>query len=117
METIPQTQEDWDALRANAIALIEGGNALMLPGRRIDTSATVTTPDFQFTPQQIEQMLIDDPDNWIINLQTMQDSVLQTIEMIDKKDILGFTERGAIINESCETCHAQYWYKPLPMPR
>jgi hypothetical protein len=117
VETIPQTQEDWDALRANAIALIEGSNALMLPGRRINSSATVTTPDFQFTPQEIEQLLIDDPDNWIINLQTMQDSVLQTLEMIDRKDILGFTERGAIINESCETCHAQYWYKPLPGPR
>jgi hypothetical protein len=117
VETIPQTQEDWDALRANAIALIEGSNALMLPGRRIDTSATVTTPDFQFTPQEIEQLLIEDPDSWIINLQTMQDSVLQTLEMIDRKDILGFTERGAIINESCETCHAQYWYRPLPRQR
>ena len=58
-----------------------------------------------------------DPETWIINLQTMQDSVLRTLEMIDRKDILGFTERGALINESCETCHAQYWYKPLPMPR
>lgn len=116
-ETVPQTQEDWDALRRNAIALIEGSNALMLPGRKIDPAPDTVTPDFQFTPQEIEQMLAEDPETWIINLQTMQDSVLQTLEMIDRKDILGFTERGATINEACETCHAQYWYKPLPMAR
>jgi hypothetical protein len=114
VETIPQTQGDWDALRANAIALIEGSNALMLPGRRMDVSTMVeAAPDFQFTPQEIEQLRIDDPDSWVINLQAMQDAVLQTLEKIDRKDILGFTERAAVINESCETCHAQYWYKPL----
>src|SRR5688572_20893280 len=51
VEKIPQTQEDWDALKANAIALIEGSNALMLPGRSIDNSAVpVERPDFQFAP-------------------------------------------------------------------
>ena len=118
VETIPQTQEDWDQLRTNALTLIEGSNALMLPGRRIATAGTAAvTPDFQFTPEEIEQLIRNDPDNWIINLQTMQDSTLLTLEAINRKDILGLTERSAAINESCETCHAQYWYKPLPMPR
>jgi hypothetical protein len=77
----------------------------------------VITPDFQYTPDEIEQLLVEDPDNWIVNLQAMQDYTLQTLETINRKDILAFTERGALINESCQTCHAQYWYKPLPMPR
>ena len=117
VETIPQTQEDWDQVRTNAMALIEAGNALMLAGRRIDPSENVVTPDFQYTPDEIEQLLVEDPDNWSINLQIMQDYTLQTLETINRKDILGFTERGASINESCQTCHAQYWYKPLVMPR
>jgi hypothetical protein len=117
VETIPQTQEDWDQLRTNAMALIEASNALMLPGRSIDTSENVVTPDFQYTPNEIEQLLAEDPDTWIINLQNLQDYTLQTLETINRKDILGFTERGALINEACQSCHAQYWYKPLAMPR
>lgn len=118
VETIPQTQEDWDRLRTNAMALIEAGNALMLPGRRIDTAETTASrPDFQFAAEEIEQLRRSDPENWLLNLQTMQDYALQTLEAINKKDMLGFLERGALINEACETCHAQYWYKPLPMPR
>ena len=118
VEIIPQTQEDWDQLRTNAMALVEGANALMLPGRKIDAAENLAvTPDFQFTPAEIEQLLRDDPDNWIINLQNMQDTALATLEVINRKDILGLTERGARINEACETCHAQYWYRPLAAPR
>ncbi|MES2626797.1 MAG: hypothetical protein V4628_16035, partial [Pseudomonadota bacterium] len=94
-ETFPQTQEDWDRLKANAIALVEGSNALMLPGRGMNSAGvTPDRPDFQFAPEEIEQLLRDDPENWIINLQAMQDSVLETIDAIDRKDILAFTERG-----------------------
>lgn len=118
VEKIPQTQEDWDALKANAIALVEGSNALMLPGRKIDTAQVPEPrPDFQYMPAEIEQLIRADPDTWLVNLQTMQDSVLETMDAINRKDIFAFTERGAAINESCEACHAQYWYKPLAMAR
>jgi hypothetical protein len=118
VEKVPQTQQDWDILKANAIALIEGGNALMLPGRRIGNSdMPADRPDFQFASEEIEARMREEQDNWIAIAQAMQDSALQTLEAIERKDILGFTEKGAEINEACESCHAQYWYRPLPMPR
>ncbi len=118
VEKIPETQEDWDGLEANAIALIEGSNALMLPGRKIEAAELpAPRPDFQYSPAEIAQLLRENPDDWLINLQTMQESVQATLEAIRRKDIFAFTERGAAINDSCEACHAQYWYKPLPMSR
>jgi hypothetical protein len=118
VEKMPHTQEDWDLLKTNAIALIEGSNALMLPGRSIaDSAAPGERPDFQFAPAEIEQLVRNEQDNWIAIAQAMQDSALLTLEAIERKDIIGFTEKGAEINESCESCHAQYWYRPLPMRR
>lgn len=115
-ETLPQTEADWQGLRANAVALIEGGNALLITGRLVDLPVNAAEyPDFQFTPDEIAQLISADPDSWAFNLQDMQAAALDTLAAIDDRDLLAFTERAALINQACEACHAQYWYRPLPM--
>ena len=112
-ETLPQTDEDWTRLRASAIALIEGGNALMVPGREVVGGFAVAgAPAFQFTPEEIAQRVADDPQVWLRYVQELQESTRLTLQAIELRDVMGLTEWGAQINDACEGCHAQFWYRP-----
>ena len=112
-ETMPQTDEDWTALRNSALTLIEAGNMLMLPDREILTSDfDQSTAAFQFTPDEIKQMLADDPAPWQDYSQQLQEFTRMTLQAIEMRDVMGLVEFGAEINEACEGCHATYWYRP-----
>lgn len=115
-ETMPQTDADWASLRASAVSLIEAGNALMLPGRAVDLPENAAaTPDYQYRPAEIADMIRVRESDWIGLLQDMQEYTLATLEAIDARDPLMLTERSALINEACEACHAMFWYTPVPM--
>lgn len=112
-ETMPETDEDWAQLRASAIALVEGANALMVPGREVDSPARgATYPAYQFTPDEIAQLLNENSQPWLQALEQLQQSTLRTLQAIELRDIGGLTNWGAEINQACESCHSQYWYRP-----
>ena len=112
-ETMPQTDEDWTALRNSAVTLIEAGNMLMIPGREILSSEfDPATANFQLTPDEITQLLADDPMPWQGYAQQLQEYTRTTLQAIELRDVMGLQEFGAEINEACEGCHATYWYRP-----
>jgi len=115
-ETAPQTDDDWAQLRDTANALIAAGDELMNTNREILTSAfDPATASFQFTPDEIRQMLAEDPEPWRNYLRQMQESTRMTLQAIEFRDLMGLVEFGAQINEACEGCHAAYWYRPADM--
>src|SRR5690606_25983972 len=88
-ETQPQTYADWQRLRANAVALVEAGNALMLPGRSVDTADNLAHyDDFMYTPLEIEELIRRDPESWAYALQEMQAATLSTLAAIDERDLM-----------------------------
>lgn len=114
-ETQPTTTEDWERLRTSALALIEAGNALMLPGRQVDEPANAADyPDYQYRPDEIAALIAADPDSWNRYAQDMQLLTRDTLTAIGFRDLMGLTDFGARINEACQDCHAQFWYRPLP---
>ena len=112
-ETMPETEEDWNALRARADELIKAGALLMLPGLKVN-DLSVVPPDFQYSPAEIEQLVQQDPGLWRNYAERMQTTVLQLMEAIDRRDLVAYTELGPPINQACEGCHGQYWYRPMP---
>lgn len=111
-ETLPENDADWAALRANADALVEAGELLKQPGLRVDAPGAVY-PDFQFSPEEIEQLIALEPEAWASYAEDMQRLTLQTSMAIDLQDLNGLTDFGARINQACEGCHAVFWYRPL----
>ena len=112
-ETFPHTDEDWRNLKANAIALIEAANALMIPGRKVSRDPLPDNyPDFQFPPEQIEKMINDDPDTWIAIVQDFQATVFDTLATINQKNLLTFSSTSSDIDNTCNRCHARFWYRP-----
>lgn len=112
-DVVPQTDADWATLRTSAITLIEAGNALLLPGRKMDNVAPGPDyPNWQFLPEEMQAMRDADPESWRYFAQEMQFSTKATLEKIEKRDVLGLIDTGARINQSCQGCHAEFWYKP-----
>jgi hypothetical protein len=111
-ETMPETDADWSALRASANALIAAGDALRDTKRDIFNDFDASTASFQFTPEEIEQLLAEDPQTWQSYIERMQDRTRMTLQAIELRDVMGLVDFGAQINEACDGCHAAYWYRP-----
>ena len=109
----PQTDEDWFRLQASAIRLIEAGNALLIPGRVMDNAPLDPDyPDYQYRPEEIQALVESDAENWRAYIKQMQFFTRTTLETIEEKDLLGLMETSAAINNACQGCHAEFWYRP-----
>lgn len=112
-ETMPETEDDWNVLRARADELMRAGAMLMLPGLKVDELSAIP-PNYQYTPAEIERLIQQDPGVWRNYAERMQTTVLQLIGAIEKRDLTTFMELSPPINQACEGCHSQYWYRPMP---
>jgi hypothetical protein len=111
-EMRPETDEDWLALRRQAIAIIEGGNSLMIPGRRVaPPGATTEFPEYEYLPDEVAAKLAENPGAWDGFAQGLQASALDMLQAIDNRDADLLSELGAALDEACESCHKLYWYR------
>lgn len=109
----PQTDEEWQALRYEAVSIIEGGNALMIPGRRVaPPGATTEFPEYEFVPEEVEEKLREDRQSWIGFAQGLQGAAEQLLQAVENRNVDQLIEYGALLDEACESCHSQYWYRP-----
>ena len=108
----PQTNEDWATLRTSAITLVEAGNALLIPNRTTDPAdPNIEYPEYMYTSEEIQALTETNRDVWRSYIQEMQFSTQATLEAIERRDVLGLIETGARINNACEGCHADFWYR------
>ena len=112
-DVTPTSDDDWNRLRDSALRLIEGANALLLPGRPIDLLPLAQDyPDWQYPPEEIQAMVAANPRGWLNYIQQMQQSTRSTLETIERKDVQGLMDVGGQINNACQGCHAEFWYRP-----
>ena len=57
----PQTDEEWKAVRRDAIRLLEGSNLLLIPGRNVAKPGEKSeNPGIELEPQQMEALINQD---------------------------------------------------------
>ena len=111
-EFSPETDEEWGALKISAISIIEGANSLMIPGRQVARPGAVGEfPEFEFTPEEVQELLDADPQSWIGYSQGLQNAALEMLKAVDERNSELLIETGAYLDEACEACHADYWYR------
>lgn len=108
----PQTDDDWDKLRTSAITLIETGNTLLITGRVLDEIGPEDEyPDYMYSSDEIKALIETDPEVWRAYIEQMQFFTRATLEAIENRDIPGLIETGATINNACQGCHVEFWYR------
>lgn len=113
-DTKPATQADWDALHVNADTLLKAAGTLILPALKLEDDPQQKTPDYQYSAAEIQTLRQQNPEGWREYAQRLQATTRQLIIDIEKQDVEAYTEHGSPINQACEGCHAEFWYRPPP---
>lgn len=114
-ETMPETDEDWEKLRAHADTLVKAGATLLLPALTVNAGPIGDRPEFQFPPAEIAQLMQQNKVAWTDNVRNMQTATFQILATIEQRDLQAYVEAGPALNATCESCHGQFWYKPQDM--
>ena len=80
----PRTDEEWARVGANAAALIESANMLLVGNRAVDQG------------------------DWVKMAKAMADAGHTALKAADAKKPEGILEAGEAINQSCDNCHQKY---------
>ena len=111
-EKQPETEEEWDVVLHNALALAEAANLVAMPGRRVsrpEDENTSADPS-ELTPAQIQEKITANPELWIKHIKQLQTVALQAYKAASDKDVQALWNIGEPIDQACETCHLEFWY-------
>ena len=112
-ETKPQTDEDWEKLRWQAVTLVEATNLLIVPGRRAaHPGAKSENPGAELEPAQIQALIDKQRPSFVAHAHILHEAAMGALRAIDARNIDGISEAGGAIDEACESCHLQFWYPP-----
>jgi len=113
-EIMPETDEDWAALRGHAVTLTESTNLLLMEDRRVAEEGSVSElPGVDLEPEQIEAILAANRGAWTQLTLGLQLSGVQVLEAIDAQDLDALLVAGDLLDLACENCHIQFWYPDL----
>jgi hypothetical protein len=118
-ETQPRTEEEWLAVRNNALILAEAGNLLKIP-RPVAPTRAIKGVAFEppgpddLSPPQIEALLKQNRTPFDNFAQKLTDAALVALRAVDDRSVEGLYEAGDVIDQACESCHMAYWYPPKP---
>ena len=113
----PETDEEWAAVRRGAIQLMESANLLLVPGRKVARPGERSeAPGVELEPEEMEVLIEGDRASWNTRAAALHEAALESLAAIDAQDSETLFEVGATIEDSCEGCHAQYWYPNQVLP-
>lgn len=111
IDSKPETDEDWQKLRWQAVIMAEAANALLVPGRRVGLPGAVSDdPEHELDPDETQAMIENDRAAWVAYAHGVHAQAMETIRVIDAKDVEGLSDVGGAIDAACEACHLQFWY-------
>ncbi len=116
----PQTEEEWNEVRRQAIVLTEAANMLQVPGRRVAREGTRIedegTPG-NLTAEEAEQAIADNPQAFLAYAQALHDMGKTMLMAADQHNPKGLIDNGGALDEICEGCHLQFWYPGQQIPQ
>ena len=114
VEHVPETDEDWEALRGHALTLVEATNLLMMTGRPVAAPGSRSEmPGIDLEPEQIEALLAADRTAWDAFVAGLRGSGLEVLSAVEARDVDALLVSGDALDLACENCHLRYWYPSL----
>jgi cytochrome c556 len=111
IDSKPETDEDWQKLRWQAVIIAEAANALLVPGRRVGLPGVVSDdPEHELDPDETQAMIENNREAWVAYAHGVHAQAMETIRVIDAKDVEGLSDVGGSIDAACEACHLHFWY-------
>ncbi len=117
VETAPRNDEDWNKVRYGALTLVEGANLLLMPGRRVAAPGEKSvTPGVELEPEEMDALIARDRAAWNARARALRDAGLAVLQAADDRNADKVFELGATVEDTCESCHRQFWYPNEKLP-
>lgn len=112
-EKRPKTDEDWKAVRSQAVILAEGANLLMVEGRPVAKEGAILedhgTPG-NLTAAESEQAIAADRASFVGFAEALREVGVKMLTAADRKDAQALFDAGYPLDQVCEACHLKFWY-------
>lgn len=118
-EIHPQTDEEWAALRAKALLLMESGNLLVTEGRRVGHPGQKIVglgESTDLTTEQAQAAIDTDRASFVAFSLALQAAAGGLRDAIDARSIDDYLTAGSHLQEACEGCHRKFWYPDSVLP-
>jgi hypothetical protein len=113
----PHTPEEWQAVRRQALILIEATNLLAMPGRRATPANAAAPAPGELPASEIQKLLEANPAAFVAFAQGLRGAAHQALDAIDAHDADKLMDAGSRIDEACEACHVVFWYPNQVVPK
>lgn len=118
-ERAPRTDDDWQALRRQAVTLVESANLLQIRGRPVvasggqveDAHVPGVLPAAGIAQAIAAQRQVFDGE-----AQRFREVADKALRAIDAKSVPGLLDAGGQLQEACESCHRKFWYPNARQP-
>jgi hypothetical protein len=105
----PRTEKEWQAVRAQAVTLLESANLLVLGTRKAAPAGTMAG-EGELSPDSIDARIAANRvifERLVVNLRNTARKALGAFDRKDANDLLAV---GGEIDVACEACHMTFWY-------
>jgi hypothetical protein len=110
-ERRPSTDEEWVALRHEAVRLVEATNLMLMEGRTVARSGFQSeNPGIELEPEEIQALIDADPTTWNRMSADYYRVARTMLSAIEDRDADRLFDEGGSLNTTCERCHQEYWY-------
>lgn len=118
-EKQPHTDEEWAAVRRQAIILAESANLILLEGRHVAREGKQLedhgTPG-NLTAAQSEQTIAADRATFEGFGVALHDVGVAFVKAADERNPQAIMDAGETMDQICEGCHLKFWYPGQKIP-
>jgi hypothetical protein len=119
VERQPRTDEEWTAVRRQAVILAEASNLMMMEGRRVTREGGPLehhgTPG-NLTAEEVEKSITADRGRWLWFAQELHGAGEAMLAAADAHNPQGLVDAGDSLYQACEGCHRKFWYPGQEIP-
>jgi cytochrome c556 len=105
----PRSDEDWQSVRASAMALLTATRELGAATPHVAAVSKDPGPG-ELSPAEIQRRIAANPAAFNGFAHGLEAAGQKALAAIDARDVQALMDAGGIIDEACEACHVTYWY-------
>ena len=110
-ERRPATDQEWEALRHEAVRLVESSNLLLMRDRAVARAGFRSeNPGIELEPEQIQALIDEDPETWDRLVADFYGVSASMLDAVEQRDADRLFDEGGPLDVTCERCHQRYWY-------
>jgi len=111
VEKYPKTDAEWAVVKQQALAMVEGANLIMVPGRAFSSPEEAQKhAEGELPPAEIEKLVAKDRQTWNKMSLAFRAAANKAVIASGAKRKQDFGAVNDGIDTACENCHLRFWY-------